>query len=134
MVNQYTPDHAKYPRPQREVAEKLGISRRQLQNLEKSAFAKMRESLEQEAADAGKSTWEWLFEEEESEMSRQTKFEIGEAVLIRGLRKEPLKGVIISLRPKRARVTDPDPVFEGAETTDGIRKIPTKPLQVRKRT
>jgi hypothetical protein len=67
-------------------------------------------------------------------MSRQTQFEIGEEVLIRGLRPEKLKGVIVSLRPKKAKVTDPDPVFEGVETTDGIRKIPREPLKVRKRT
>lgn len=64
MVNQYTPDHEKYPRPQREVAQKLGISRRQVMKLEKSAFTKMREAFEEEARQAGKSVLEWVFEEE----------------------------------------------------------------------
>lgn len=59
-------------------------------------------------------------------MSREARYELNEEVLIHQLRDHPLKGVVISIRPLKAKVTDPDKVFHGAETTDGIRKINPK--------
>lgn len=59
-------------------------------------------------------------------MSRQKRFEIGEEVLIHRLRSQGLKGVVVSLNPLRAKVTENDPVFHGAETTDGIHKLVPK--------
>lgn len=63
-------------------------------------------------------------------MAQQPRYTLGEQVTIRGMREGVrLLGVVISVYPLKARVTnpkDPDPVFEGAETTDGIRKINPK--------
>lgn len=54
------------------------------------------------------------------------RFTIGEEVRIHGLRDRGLLGKIVSLSPLRAKVTEPDKVFQGTETTVGIRKLKPK--------
>lgn len=55
--------------------------------------------------------------------ARRTIFEDGEKVRIVGLMPgRVFNGVIVSLSPLKARVTDKDKIWEGAETPSGIRK------------
>ena len=88
----------------------------------KQAIRFMNATTEEEARQGDTSVLDWVFEEE-SNMSREARYELNEEVLIHRLRDHPLKGVVTCIRPLRAKVTDPDKVFHGAETTDGIRKI-----------